>query len=112
MASRNINDTSVKPGYPFVLVSTDPKLKSDNDLISEYNNPKDSKNPKVRLYYVLPPRAKASEWLKTQHKNYETIKNSKGATRVKQLIGNKFTAYRVLDALIKSGDLNNPAFAD
>lgn len=107
MASRDNTNTSVKTGYPFVLVSTDPKIISDDDLICQF----EAKNPNVRMYYVLPPRAKASEWLMSQHKNYEAI--SKNATvRVRALIGNQFTVYRVLDALIKNGNLNDPAFAD
>jgi hypothetical protein len=56
------------------------------ELVEEYL--KD--NPDVKMYYVLPPRAKVSEWLLNQHNNYETIVSSGGATQVSSLIGNQF----------------------
>ena len=64
------------------------------------------------MYYVLPPRAKVSEWLLNQHNNYETIVSSGGATQVSSLIGNQFTAYRVLDTLIKSGKFDSFTSSD
>ena len=93
------HEGKVKAGYPFVLVSTNPDLVSDEDLIDAYVND----NTNVRMYYVLPPRATASEWLLSQHNNYEEIVKSGGTKTVKSLIGNQFTAYRILDALIKEG---------
>jgi len=83
MASKSHED-KVNAGYPFVLVSTNPDIVTDDDLIREFNND----NPDVRMYYILPPRAKVSEWLTSQHNNYEEIVTSGGSTRVKSLIGN------------------------
>lgn len=102
------HDGKTKAGYPFVLVSTNPNIFNDKQLVEEYL--KD--NPDVKMYYVLPPRAKVSEWLLNQHNNYETIVSSGGATQVSSLIGNQFTAYRVLDTLIKSGKFDSFTSSD
>lgn len=89
----------IKPGYPFVLVSTDPNIYSDNDLVDAY----EAGNPSVRMYYVSPPKTSVTNWFLNQHKNYEIIEQSGGSTQVKALVGNEFTGYRILKALINSG---------
>lgn len=93
----------IKPGYPFVLISTNPNITDDNTLVEEYVNG----NEDVKMYYVLPPRASVSEWLQNQHHNYEEITRSGGTKKVQSLIGNEFTAYRIIQKLIENGKFDS-----
>ena len=92
----------IKPGYPFVLVSTDPDIITDNQIVDEYER----NNPKVRMYYVVPPTTTIKDWFLNQRHNYDKIVSSNGTTQVKSLVGNEFTGYRILEALVNSNSLS------
>lgn len=85
-------DFKINPGYPFVLISD---TVQEKDLATEFVNG----NPRVKLFYVLPPRATVAEWVEHLH----TIFNV-GEKSTKYYIGNAFTAYRILSRIINTID--------
>lgn len=107
-----INGTKVKglhPGHSFVLVSNDNDITTDNDLVKQYEkqifNPAEPK--KVKLFYVVPPKVSVSSWLRNLHNVY---RNKQGENLETWAIGNNFTSYNILRALINSGHFNDPEY--
>lgn len=85
----------VQAGHPFILVSSDNTIGNlgeyyVNQFIDPQNYPK-----KVKLIYVLPPKASLSEYIDNLYK----IINQKGVGS--KPIGNQFTSYHILSELIK-----------
>lgn len=90
----------VNPGHPFVLVSYDTDLNSDKKVVDYYiRQATDPSVPKkVKLVYVIPPKATIREYLDNLHKILNKEPNV-------QNIGQLFTSYKVLKILI-----NNDSF--
>lgn len=90
----------VNPGHPFVLVSYDIDLNSDKKVVDYYiRQATDPSVPKkVKLVYVIPPKATIREYLDNLHKILNKEPNV-------QNIGQLFTSYKVLKILI-----NNDSF--
>lgn len=90
----------VNPGHPFVLVSYDTDLNSDKKVVDYYiRQATDPSVPKkVKLVYVIPPKATIREYLDNLHR----ILNSEPNV---QNIGQLFTSYKLLKIL-----LNNDSF--
>ena len=85
----------LNPGHTFVLVTTDPNIKSDEDLVREYK----AGNPNVSKFYVTPPQATVTDWAMLQ----QQLKVNPEAKNTEPLIGNNFTAYYILRAIKDSG---------
>lgn len=90
----------VNPGHPFVLVSYDTDLNSDKKVVDYYiRQETDLSVPKkVKLVYVIPPKATIREYLDNLHKILNKESNV-------QNIGQLFTSYKLLKILI-----NNDSF--
>ena len=90
----------VNPGHPFVLVSYDTDLNSDKKVVDYYiRQATDPSVPKkVKLVYVIPPKATIREYLNNLHKILNKEPNV-------QNIGQLFTSYKLLKILI-----NNDSF--
>ena len=90
----------VNPGHPFVLVSYDTDLNSDKKVVDYYiRQATDPSVPKkVKLVYVIPPKATIREYLDNLHKILNKESNV-------QNIGQLFTSYKLLKILI-----NNDSF--
>ena len=90
----------VNPGHPFVLISYDTDLNSDKKVVDYYiRQATDPSVPKkVKLVYVIPPKATIREYLDNLHKILNKEPNV-------QNIGQLFTSYKLLKILI-----NNDSF--
>ena len=90
----------VNPGHSFVLVSYDTDLNSDKKVVDYYiRQATDPSIPKkVKLVYVIPPKATIREYLDNLHKILNREPNV-------QNIGQLFTSYKLLKILI-----NNDSF--
>ena len=90
----------VNPGHPFVLVSYDTDLNSDKKVVDYYiRQATDPSVPKkVKLVYVISPKATIREYLDNLHKILNKEPNV-------QNIGQLFTSYKLLKILI-----NNDSF--
>ena len=99
--------SKLKPGHSFVLVSNDNTLDSDQKLVDQFikeiENPVG--NPKVTMVFVMPPKSDVGEWLVNQHNLWDNLKNNAGHQGYS--IGNDFTAYRILQNLLDSGEFDN-----
>lgn len=101
------NERKIKPGHSFVLVSDNPKFDSDQALVDQYvaqQDPHYSGKQEVAVYYVVPPSTSIGGWLRNQHNIWEKAAGNNGIEVFD--IGNDFTAYRILQALIESGDFD------
>lgn len=106
-------ESNIKPGHSFVLISDNPKFQTDQALVDQFIAQLDSNykgKEEVSIYYVVPPSTTVAGWLINQHNIYE---KSAGNTGVEIFdIGNDFTAYRVLQSLIESGEFDNLKSSD
>ena len=85
-----------KPGMPFILVSETKEQLMGASLFDTYIKELDEfgNSPSVSLIYLVPPKASIEQY-------FDNIFNIlKGTGNVKS-IGNDFTAYRLLDMIIK-----------
>jgi hypothetical protein len=97
-------------GHSFVLVSDNDDYRAGGDkalanrYIAQILDPSLKKD--VKLFYVVPPSATVGDWLRNIHNLY-TNQLSEGSpyrtTNQVFDIGNDFTAYRVLEAMIDNG---------
>lgn len=91
------NNTSmqiVNPGHSFVLVSFDRDINTDEDIVNYYIRQKiEGIAPKVKLMYVLPPKATLQEYIE----NLKRIITKEGNTKP---IGQLFTSYKLLKILL------------
>lgn len=90
-----------KKGHPFVLVSFDKTLTNTEDICNQYLKQLSDPNeqPKVALYYVLPPSTSLS--------NFVEYLSKKTSTPGQFVIGNRHTAFQILNIL-----MNDPNFFD
>lgn len=90
----------VNPGHPFILQSYDIDLNSDKKVVDYYiRQETDPSVPKkVKLVYIIPPKATIREYLDNLHKILNREPNV-------QNIGQLFTSYKLLKVLI-----NNDSF--
>lgn len=90
----------VNPGHPFILQSYDTDLNSDKKVVDYYiRQETDPSVPKkVKLVYIIPPKATIREYLDNLHKILNKEPNV-------QNIGQLFTSYKLLKILI-----NNDSF--
>ena len=97
----------INTAHPFVLISDSNKYKTDDELVEQWRiqqNPNYSGRKSVSLVYVIPPHAKASDWIINQENLYQ---NAAGQNNPIYDLGNDFTAYRILQALQKSGKFDS-----
>lgn len=94
-----IDKQVVNPGHPFVLVSFNRNLNTDEKIMRQFaeqqRNP--SARQEVKLMYVLPPKATIGQYLENLHK---ILTKEQGVEN----IGNLFTSYKLLQKLIQSED--------
>lgn len=95
----------VNRGHPFVLVTSDPKLYTDQKIVDKFleEQQNNSSIQSVKLMYIMPPAATAKDYLVHLEKLLHTKKADIDAT-IKENIGNLFTPYRVLDILRNDTD--------
>lgn len=104
--SANQDLEGIHKNHAIVLVSTDPELITDEQLIKAYleDSKKDKKDKRrVSRFYVLPPETTSTDWLEDQHNFF--LKNTGHKVTTKG-IGNQFTSYRVLQKLIPTNQLD------
>lgn len=92
----------VNTAHPFVLISNSNKYITDDQLVqqwTEQQTPGYAGQKSVSLIYVIPPHAKASDWILNQESLYQ---NASGNSSPIYDLGNDFTAYRIIQALQKS----------
>lgn len=94
------NGTSIKianAGHPFVLVSYDRELNSDKKVIDYYIRQQSDSSalPKVKLMYILPPKASIEEYVENLRK---ILNREQGVKNIGQL----FTSYKLIKALLTS----------
>lgn len=86
----------VNAGHPFVLVSFNRDLNTDDKVMRQYieqqRNP--SARTEVKLMYVLPPKATIEEYLDNVYKILTKSQDIKA-------IGNLFTSYKLLKVLMQ-----------
>ena len=98
----NISVNIANAGHPFVLVSFDSTLNSDKKVIDYYVKQETDKSvpKKVKLVYVIPPKATIREYLDNLHK---ILSKENGV----QNIGQLFTSYKLLTILLKNDTFRN-----
>lgn len=92
----------VKPGHPFILISSDPTVASTQDIINQFaeqSQPGYKGIPKVNRYYILPPIAKLSEYIKNLDNSLFGRSSQNTST-----IGNDFTPYRIWSMLLNDSE--------
>ena len=97
-------------GHSFVLVSDNDNYRAGGDkaladrYIAQLLDPNLKKD--VKLFYVVPPSATVGDWLRNIHNLYTNqLSESSPYRTTNQVfdIGNDFTAFRVLEAMIDNG---------
>ena len=109
-----IVDKNIHSGLAFVLVSDNPKFNTDDALERQYSKQvreeKEGKSVKqeVRLKYITSPKTGVREWMHNQNALY---RRAMGYSDETYDIGDKFTVFRILQAIQKAGhslkDLNS-----
>ena len=103
----------VKPGHSFVLVSDNPEFSDDKALVDQFVKQQDQNytgKKEVEAFYIVPPRTSVSGWLTNQHNIWEKSAGNNGVEVFD--IGNDFTAYRVLQSLMESGQFESLQSSD
>lgn len=96
------NNTKIKPGHPFVLISEDPTIKSPEHIIQrwkEQQEPGFDGVPSVRFMYVTTPKASVEEWFEQLHTFMFT-----GNRDREKVIGNQYTCINIIRALWNSNE--------
>ncbi len=105
----DINGQEVKVGNPFVLVSDVNLNMSDQAMLETYiKQCKDKSQPKIRLVYVTPPTATMQEYI--FNLNNALTKNKSNMKNVDKDLGNKITAFRLLQFALADGSKFREAF--
>lgn len=96
------NPTYATPGHPFVLVSHDLSLDTDEKMMQYYQRQCDDSNTpkKVTRMYLRTPDATFSDWVDNIH----NILTKSGDIKH---IGQLFTSYHIFDTLINNSDFVN-----
>lgn len=90
-----VQERVVHKGHPFVLVSYDRSLESEQDIIDYFIRQYSEGAPKkVQLVYVLPPKASIRDYLQNLHNILNKVPQT-------QNIGTLFTAYKLWQYLIQ-----------
>lgn len=106
-------ENAVKPGHSFVLVSDNPLYDDDKALVDQFVAQQDqhySGKKEVKAFYIVPPRTSIAGWLTNQHNLWEKQSGNNGVEVFD--IGNDFTAYRVLQSLLESGQFDTLQSSD
>ena len=107
------NNKVVKPGHSFVLVSDNPLFTSDQALVDQFvkqQDPNYQGKQEVDIYYIVPPSVDVSDWLINQH-NFWRKQAGEQVSDILDL-GNDFTAYRILQSLVESGQFDQLKSSD
>ena len=107
------NNKVVKPGHSFVLVSDNPLFTSDQALVDQFvkqQDPNYQGKQEVDIYYIIPPSVGVSDWLINQH-NFWRKQAGEQVSDILDL-GNDFTAYRILQSLVESGQFDQLKSSD
>lgn len=104
-----VSESGINPSHPIVLVSFDPDLNDDYSVVSYYekqiqSGTEESNFPKVKAMYIMPPIATAAEYFDHLDKK---LKKDPGENRH---IGNLFTPYRILSAILNDSDATGKIF--
>ena len=91
------NSLGVKKGHPFVLVSHDLKLNTDEEVVKWFEKQRTdpSVQKKVSIMYIRPPRATIEEYFDNVQK---ILRKESGVKPIGQL----FTSYHLISDLIES----------
>ena len=90
-----VQERVVHKGHPFVLVSYDRSLESEQDIVDYFIRQYSEGAPKkVQLVYVLPPKASIRDYLQNLHNILNKVPQT-------QNIGTLFTAYKLWQYLIQ-----------
>ena len=95
----------VHKGYAGVFVSYNTKYDKSSlpSIYMAQQDPSYKGVKDVEFYYVIPPEATVSEYLKNYRNVY--LNQSEGQSLPTYFIGNKWTAYRLISNIHKAGDL-------
>ena len=96
-----------KAGHPFVLQAWDIDLSNDVDIVDYFIRQEiDQTLPKkVKLIYIIPPKATLREYFDNIHK---ILSKEEGV----QNIGQLFTSYKILKALLQSDPEDSPELVE
>lgn len=87
----------VNAGHPFILISFDKTINNDSDMIEYYKEWKasgETKAPKVKLVYILPPSSPIDTYL-------EHLDNIARGNADHRHIGNLLTPFKLLDLFLR-----------
>lgn len=104
----NNKPNAVNAGHSFVLYSDNPLFQNDQQLVDQFVkqlDPNYNGKYEVSIAYVIPPGVKVSKWIENQHNLY--LKQQGNVSINVNNIGNDFTAYKIIKALIQAGDFDS-----
>lgn len=98
-----IKQPVVKTGHPFILVSFNKDLNTDNKIIDQFIKQQEdpSVRKEVKLMYVLPPKASIKEYIENLHKIINRQHDQA------QPIGHLFTSYKLLKILTQDSQFRD-----
>lgn len=111
----NGSEDLIKPGYPFVLMSTDKSLSNTKELVNAFieDLSNKSESPRVSLIYVLPPKISIEDYLLNLAKIYtkvsDAIPNIGNSETAYHIMRNLFMDENFVNSILKNGWLNNSA---
>ena len=88
---------------PYVFISDDPKIQTDEAAARQYVRQQiDPTLPKtVKAYPVAPPEVSVTDYIKAKHAHTQSYKTG---NQVTDLYGNKYSAFRIWEAILASPD--------
>lgn len=101
----------VRPGHSFVLISDSNEYRTDTELVNQYIKQQTDGGNEVQLFYIIPPSTSVRGWLENQHNLYLNSIPENAKVEVFD-IGNDFTSYRILKALIEQGQFDKLQSSD
>lgn len=101
----------VRPGHSFVLISDSNEYRTDTELVNQYIKQQADGGNDVKLFYVISPSTSVRSWLENQHNLYLNSIPENAKVEVFD-IGNDFTSYRILKALIEQGQFDKLQSSD
>lgn len=103
----NQDMTGLHKNHLMVLISTNPNHSSDEELVEAYQNG----DPKVKPFYILPPKATVLDWLQDEWTFFQNNLNPSTKKALKG-VGNAFSVYRILQHLNAKGLIDTLVSSD
>lgn len=103
----NQDMTGLHKNHLMVLISTNPNYTSDEELVEAYQNG----DPKVKPFYILPPKATVLDWLQDEWTFFQNNLNPSTKRSLKG-VGNAFSVYRILQYLNSKGLIDTLVSSD